>query len=150
MMKRLRSFLIGAALGGPFYLLLIDTTTAPELIAGAIAVLIAAAVYEISYSQGLGDAAFKLSAIRDLARACAGIPKQMLVVSAEILAQTVSPRQQRGKVRALPLDRADDESALGLGERVLTEALGSLAPNSFVIGVDPDGEQILVHELRAP
>lgn len=149
-MKRLRSFLIGAALGGPFYLLLIDTTTAPELIAGAIAVLIAAAVYEISYSQGFSDAAFKLSAITEVVGAFAGVPKQVLVVSAEIVAQTVSPRQQRGKVVALPFDQADDESALGLGERVLAEALGSLAPNSFVIGVDPDGGQLLVHELRAP
>ncbi len=34
-MKRLRSLLIGAALEGPFHVLLIDTTTAPELIAGA-------------------------------------------------------------------------------------------------------------------
>jgi hypothetical protein len=149
-MKRLRSFSIGVALGGPFYLLLIDTTTTPELIAGAIAVLIAAAVYEISYSQGFGDVAFRLSPIRDVGRACAGVPKQVLVVSVEIVAQTVSPRQQRGQVRALRFDRADDESALGLGERVLAEALGSLAPNSFVIGVDPEADQIMVHELRAP
>jgi hypothetical protein len=31
----------------------------------------------------------------------------------------------------------------------MAESLGSFAPNTIVIGIDPDRERILVHQLRA-
>ena len=35
------------------------------------------------------------------------------------------------------------------GRRALAESLGSLAPNTIVIGVDPERKLLLVHQLHA-
>ena len=40
------------------------------------------------------------------------------------------------------------DSAEDVGRHALTEWFGSVAPNAIVIGVDPDRELLLVHQLR--
>jgi hypothetical protein len=37
---------------------------------------------------------------------------------------------------------------LASGQRALAEGFGSLAPNTFVIGIDRERELILAHQLR--
>ncbi len=41
-----------------------------------------------------------------------------------------------------------DEQELETGRRALAEAVGSLAPNTFVVGIDTEREVILAHQLR--
>jgi hypothetical protein len=146
-MSRLRSLVVGMLLGGPLYLLLIDTVDTPELLAGAVATLLAAAVYEVSYSQGFADAAFRAGDLREVARAFTQVPRGIAIVSLEIVCQTVRPRSERGRVRSSPFETGD-EDAYDLGRRAMTEALGSLAPDSFVIGIDLDRNELLMHRLR--
>ncbi|MCW3018653.1 MAG: hypothetical protein JWN10_961, partial [Solirubrobacterales bacterium] len=40
------------------------------------------------------------------------------------------------------------DSARDAGRRALAESFGSLAPNTIVIGVDPERDLLLVHQLR--
>lgn len=77
----------------------------------------------------------------------ASVPRQILYVSWEALAQLVAPRETRGSLRAVPF-RAGEEGSLDVGRRALAEGLGSLAPNTIVIGVDGDHDLLLVHQLH--
>ena len=44
--------------------------------------------------------------------------------------------------------RCQEDEALRAGRRALAESLGSFAPNTIVVGVDPEQELILGHQLR--
>ncbi len=116
-MSRIRSIVVGILLGGPLYLLLIDTVSAPELYAGAGAVLLAACVYEISYSQGFHDAALRPSWIGAVFSAVAEVPSGIAIVSREIVAQTLRPRARRGRVVSSHFPAGDEHNPYGLGHR---------------------------------
>jgi hypothetical protein len=47
----------------------------------------------------------------------------------------------------VPFACGDDE-AREIGRRALAESLGSFAPNTIIIGVDPERELLLGHQLR--
>ena len=147
-MSRLRSVLVGVALGGPLYWLLIDTVDTPELYAGAAATLLAAGAYQISYAQGYADAAFRFGWITEVGKTIARVPRGIFVVSRAIVAQTVRPQAQRGHVSTSPYPAGDANNPHDLGRRALKEALGSVAPDSFVVGIDPDRDELVVHEFR--
>jgi hypothetical protein len=63
------------------------------------------------------------------------------------IAQLRHPQPTRGVFRAVPFRSGDDEAREG-GRRALAESFGSLAPNTIVIGVDPERELLLGHQLR--
>jgi multisubunit Na+/H+ antiporter MnhE subunit len=147
-MRRVRSLLVGVLLACPFYLLLIDTVSTPELYAGLGAVLLAAFAYEVSYAQGFGDAVFRLTWLLPLRRVLANVVPQILVVCREALLQLLKPQRSRGTLRAARFRAGNDENAHDLGRRALAEALGSLTPNTIVIGIDPQSNLLLVHQLR--
>jgi hypothetical protein len=74
------------------------------------------------------------------------LPRQIAWVSWQAVAQLVAPRQTRGTLRAVPF-RAGGESSRDVGRRALAEGLGSLAPNTIVIGIDGARDLLLVHQL---
>jgi hypothetical protein len=68
-------------------------------------------------------------------------------VSFAALAQLVAPRPARGELRAFEFRHGGD-SPHEVGRRALAEALGSLPPNTIVIGIDPERDLILGHQLE--
>jgi hypothetical protein len=79
-------------------------------------------------------------------RPVARVPVDLALVVAAIVAQVARPKAERGRLRALHFDpRGDDPE--DHGRRALAEALGSLAPNTYVIGIDDRRRVILVHQL---
>lgn len=147
-MARRAGALIGLLLGGGFYLLLIDTTQSPELYAGAGATLLAAIGFEVSRQQGLVEAALPLRGALRAWRLLARIPAEIWFVGHAAVAQLFTPRKApRGRFRAVRFDAGGDDPR-DAGRRALAEALGSLTPNTIVVGVDPDSKAILVHQLR--
>jgi hypothetical protein len=52
----------------------------------------------------------------------------------------------RGQFRAIPFKTGAGED--DRGRVALTELVGSLAPNTIVIGADAETELLLVHQLR--
>lgn len=145
--RHLAAGAVGFGLAAGFYLLLIDTTSAPELYAGAGAVLLAGGAHEAARRQRLAEAAVSPRWLVRAPRVVLSIPAQAALVAAEIIAQLVRPRPARGRLRAVPFD-ASGETPADVGRRALAEAFGSLAPNAIVVGVDPDAELLLVHQLR--
>ena len=147
-MGRRAGALIGVLLGGGFYLLLIDTVQLPELYAGAGATLLAAVAFEVSREQGFAEAALPIRGVARVWRLALRLPVEIWLVSATAIAQLIRPRHNsRGRFRAVAFDAGGDGPG-DAGRRALAEALGSLTPNTIVVGIDPDSKLILVHQLR--
>jgi hypothetical protein len=146
-MRRLVPILLVLALSAAFYLLLIDTVSLPELYVLAGVALLATVAFEISREQGLTESAFAVGWLLRGWRAVVRVPAHIAIVCRAVIVQLV--RQQRapvGTFRAIPF--AGGASTRDHGRRALTEVFGSLAPNTIVIGVDPDRDLLLVHQLR--
>jgi multisubunit Na+/H+ antiporter MnhE subunit len=146
-MTRIASALVGLLIAGGFYMLLIDTSSQSELWAGLVAWVLAAVAYEISREQGFTEARFSLRWLAGSWRVAARVPVHVALVSRDAVAQLVSPQRRRGHFRAVGFDAGgkDREDA---GRRALAEALGSLAPNTIVIGIDTERKLLLVHQLH--
>ena len=147
MIRRLRTLTIGLVLGGGFYLLLVDTTSTPELYVLAATAIVCGAVFEISREQGFAEGTIRLRWLLGAWRILAKIGPDIAVLCWEALRQLVRPRARRGTFRAVPFGAAK-QTAEDTGRRALTEWLGSLAPNTIVVGVDARRRLLLVHQLR--
>ncbi len=75
------------------------------------------------------------------------IPRDIALVCWEAVAQLIRPRAARGAFRSTGFTAVADTAA-DAGRRALAEALGSVAPNTIVIGVDAEHGVLLVHQLR--
>lgn len=137
---------LGMALTAGFYLLLIDTTSLPELYAMAGVVLLAVVGFAASAEQHFTDARVRVGWLLRAYRPVLQIPIQTALVVYELAAQLVHRRRTRGRFRAIPF--AAGEGPYDFGRQGLSEILGSLAPNTIVIGVDTERELLLVHQLH--
>ena len=79
--------------------------------------------------------------------ALARVPPDVARLVAELALQLAAPRAERGCLRAVPFT-CGEESRRDIGRRAASELAGSLAPNTIVLGVDPDTDLLLVHQLR--
>ena len=80
-------------------------------------------------------------------RALLNVPSDVAVVCALAIRQLVAPRAVNGRFRAVPF-RCSEEEAVETGRKALAEWFGSFAPNTIIVGVDPDREVILGHQLH--
>ena len=145
-MRRLGLTLAGFVLAGAFYLLLVDTASLPELYVLVAVALIATVAFEAAREQGFPEARFSLRWLRRSWRAVVRVPLDTGLLCREALAQLTQRKRTRGQFRAIPFKAGTSES--DRGRYALTEIVGSLAPNTIVIGVDADNDLLLVHQLR--
>jgi len=145
-MRRLAHASIGLLIAGAFYLLLIDTVSTPELYAMCGVVLVAGVAFECSRELGFTEATFRLRWLRFAWRAVLQIPLDIVLVGREAAAQFARRKPSRGEFRVVPFRGGED--ADDHGRAALTELLGSLAPNTIVLGVDQQRGLVLVHQLR--
>jgi Na+/H+ ion antiporter subunit len=143
-----RTFGAAFLFAGAFYLLLIDTTTSPELYAGAAAALLAALACATARRNGLRGVSPRPGWLVRGGRAIAQVPADIFWVSLAALEQLVVPRRIRGELRATPFHFGDADDGRDMARRALAEAVGSLTPNTIVIGVDGERNLILAHQLR--
>lgn len=149
--RALARHLVGWAFGwvfaGALYLLLIDTISLPELLIGAGAVTLAATAFELAREHSVTDGGFRAAWLARVYRPFVNMPRDVVWVSLLAVHQLVRRDAQRGEFRSACFRCAgqDRESA----REAMAESLGSFAPNTIVIGIDPDRERILVHQLRA-
>jgi hypothetical protein len=127
------------------YLALVDTRQHPELALGALVAAVAA-----SAAVGIRSAR-KLRGSLDpsLLRAVPVAGWRFVVESFLILGYLVARvvgRAGPGRFRTAPFRHGDD-GRRDVARRALSEAVGSLAPNTIVVGIDPDRNLILVHQL---
>jgi multisubunit Na+/H+ antiporter MnhE subunit len=145
-MSRAWSAVLGLLIAAPFYWLLVDTTSSPDLWAGGAAALIAAGAYSAAYFESDENAAIRLRWLRLALQELAKVPLGIAIVCREVFVQALAPRRRRGVIEIEPFD-AGQGSAHDLGRRALVEGFRSFAPNTVVIGVDSDNDRLLVHRL---
>jgi hypothetical protein len=130
-----------------FYLLLIDITDLPELIVGAGAAVLAATGLELAREQGVVGESIRWRWLLRLHRPLLKVPTDIGLVSLQAIRALVSPRKRLGQFRAVPFASLGGDQ-LDRGRRSLSEALGSFAPNTIIVGIDPERELILAHQLK--
>jgi hypothetical protein len=147
-LRRVWIVVLGVLIGGGFYLLLIDTASLPELYVLAGVAPACGLLFLVSREAGFIEARINpLLLLSRLWRLGLQIPLDIALVCWEALAQLVAPRPVRGSLRATRF-RAIEQDAPGTGRRALAEALGSVAPNTIVIGIHAELGLLLVHQLR--
>ncbi|MGH2885818.1 MAG: hypothetical protein ACRDPA_24505 [Solirubrobacteraceae bacterium] len=147
-LRRGGAWAAGFIFAGALYLLLIDITDLPELIVGAAAAAIAATGFELAREQRtVGGLRARLHWLRHAHRVLLAVPIDVAAISAVAVRQLVRPREVNGAFRTVPF-RCGDEPGLETGRRALAESLGSFAPNTIIVGVDPERELLLGHQLR--
>jgi multisubunit Na+/H+ antiporter MnhE subunit len=134
------------ALTAAFYMVLIDTVSPPELYAMCGILVLAVIAFEVSRRQGVADATIRPAWLLRAWRPISNVPAHIVLVSVEAVSQLFAPKPARGRFRAVPF--RGGEQGPDLGRYALTESLGSLTPNTIVIGVDSDTNLLLVHQLR--
>jgi len=124
-----------------------DSVRLDELLVGAgaaaLAAVAAVAVGHQAATRYKIRAAWLLAAI--------GLPGQVAqetLIVFGALARTIALRQAppHGAFTALPV-RYGDDTPLGVTRRVLLTGAHSLAPNAFVLGIDPERDVMIIHEL---
>src|SRR2546429_6472055 len=123
-----------------------DSPKLPELIAGIGIATIAATGTELVRRQRIAGIAVRAAFLRRAWRPLAGAVPDIgrLVVAA--FAQLLHPRATRGRVVALPFQHGAEEPHEN-ARRALAQALGSFAPNTIIVGIDPDTHRLIAHQL---
>lgn len=138
---------LGTLIGGGFYFLLIDTASLPELYVMAGVAVGCAVAFELAREQGFVEARIVPWWLLTGWRVMLKIPLDIALLCFEALVQLVAPRPVRGEFRAVPF-RATDEEPHDAGRRALSEWMGSVSPNTIVVGVDSERQLVLVHQLH--
>jgi hypothetical protein len=148
LLRRTAAWSTAGALAGGLYLLLIDTTSLPELIVAIAAAVIAATGFELAREQQTaGGVTARVRWLATLYRPVIKAPADIAVVSLMAFRQLVRPRAVNGTFRVMPF-RCGPDNDIETGRRALAESLGSFAPNTIIVGVDVERELILGHQLR--
>lgn len=138
---------LGLLIGGGFYFLLIDITSLPELYAMAGVALGCGVTLLLARGQGFSEAWIDPRWLLTGWRVVIRIPPDIALLCWDAVAQLVAPRPSRGTFRATTFRATADNSEDG-GRRALSEWLGSISPNTIVVGVDPERDLVLVHQLH--
>ena len=145
--RRLAIVSIGVLLGGAFYFQLIDTTSLPELYVLAGVALACGLAFQLAREQGFVEARILPWWLLRSWRLLWRIPSDIAMVCAEAVLQLVRPRPVRGVLRATRFSAVEPDPG-HTGRRAVAETVGSVAPNTIVIGVDAESGLLLVHQLR--
>jgi multisubunit Na+/H+ antiporter MnhE subunit len=142
----LRAFAVWWVLCAALWLALVDRVALDELLAGVVAATLGATAAVLVRQQ-------RRTLLRPRGRWLPSAWRPLLAVAGDLrplasalLRRGVLRRREAGVVHELPFDAVGDapeEAAY----RVLTVALGSLAPNTIVLDVDTERRLLYVHQL---
>jgi multisubunit Na+/H+ antiporter MnhE subunit len=146
----MRFFLIWWALLSGLYMLLVFKTEPAEIVAAVICGAISATATDLVRRHG--TVRLKLPGWGWL-RAVATLPRQTVVDTwrlVEVLWRVVVRREDvRGRFISLPFKGARGRSPEAAGRRAVAKLVGSVAPNTLVVGFANEKERVLLHQLVA-
>jgi multisubunit Na+/H+ antiporter MnhE subunit len=127
------------------WLAFVDTLAAAEVVLGLVAAAVAATAAEVVRDQELVRFRLEPRWLRGLG----GLPWQVLRDSwllAEALWGQLRGRPVRGVFRVVPFPVEQDD-ARSAARRALVTGVVSLAPNTYVVGIEGEEGVVLVHQL---
>jgi multisubunit Na+/H+ antiporter MnhE subunit len=141
-----RAWVVWWALLAALWLALVDAVVLPELVAGAVAAAIAATGAVLVRAQRRVLLRPRSAWLRGVWRALPRVPLDLGPLAAALWRRGVRRRDERGSLVEVPYAAVGDDPRAA-AHRVLTQTLGSLGPNTFVVGVDHERRVLLVHQL---
>jgi hypothetical protein len=138
---------LGVLIGGGFYFLLIDTASLPELYVLAGVAVACGLAFVLAREQGFAEGRIVPWWLLHSWRVVPKIPLDIVTLCLEAVSQLAAPRSARGVFRAARFG-ATRQTPDDAGRRALSEWMGSLSPNTIVVGVDAERGLVLVHQLR--
>ncbi|MGN6372250.1 MAG: hypothetical protein ACTHM1_04580 [Solirubrobacteraceae bacterium] len=143
-MRRFGALLLCLVALAAFWMLLVDTSSIAEYSAGAAAALLGALACALVSHEDVASLREHRAFLLGLPRQLARVPVDMWLLVRE-LGRALVGRHPGGRFHTLPFEGGG--SARDNGRRAAIELLGSLAPNTIVLGVDD--ERIVLHQLSA-
>ncbi len=133
----------GGLLGG-MWMVLVDTVSTAEVACAVVAALAGVIVTRLVSGSGIAGMLPAVSLCWRVATQLTRVPVDLWLL-AMALARTLAGRRRPGRFHELPLELPVNEK--GNGRRAGIELVGSLAPNTIVLGVDE--HRVVVHQLVA-
>lgn len=125
-------------------MLLVDTVSTAEVLCAVAAALAGVLVTRLVLGSEIEGMHPTIGLVAALARQLARVPADLWLLTVA-LARTLAGHRRPGRFHKLALELAVDEQ--GNGRRAGIELVGSLAPNTIVLGVDE--RRVIVHQLVA-
>ena len=128
------------------WLLFVDTLAAEEIILGAISAALAATAADVVRAQDLVRFRMRVRWLTGLSV----LPQQLLtdswLLAVALWRQLRRPGSVRGLFRVLPFPVEGDDAAAAARTALVT-GVASIAPNTYVVGVERGEGLVLVHQL---
>ncbi len=141
-----RAWLIWWVLGAALSIALFDNVPLPELVTGAVAAALGATAAVLVRQQRRIVTRPRARWIGPGLRAAAALVTDLAPAGQALVSRGVRRRPVTGTLHVLPFAATgDDPEQAAL--RVLTAALGSLGPNTVVVGIDTDSGTLYAHQL---
>lgn len=128
------------------WMVLDDSTDTDELLAGAGAAALAATLAELVGYQAGNRFRMRIEWLVPAFRLPGQVASDTVTVFAALWRRLVRGQEPPSGFRALPV-RFGDDSAEGKTRRFLLVAAESVAPNTFVLGMDKQQNLMFVHQL---
>lgn len=129
------------------WFLLVDSLAHPEVAAGPFAALLAAGVALGVWRAGDEHHRFRWRWLREMRRVPGGVLRDTAVVMTVLWRRVATGERPRSAFRIVPFPGGMGDDAESESWRAFCTFATSLTPNTFVVGIDRDRKQILVHQL---
>jgi len=143
---RVGSWLIWWVLMISFWVMLDDSLATDELLAGAGAAAIAASLAEVITYQAASRFQMRMKWLVPALRLPGEVAGDMVIIYRALWRRLAHGGQPPSGFAELPV-RFGDDTPEGLTRRTLLIGGASLAPNTFVLGLDPERDVMVVHRL---
>jgi multisubunit Na+/H+ antiporter MnhE subunit len=129
-----------------FWVVLDDSIAVDELLAGAGAAALGAFLAELAAHQAGARLRMRIEWAAPALRLPADVARDTVIVFAALWRRLARGQEPPSGFRELPVryggDAAEDQT-----RRVLLIGGRSVAPNSFALGIDPDRDVMIIHQL---
>ena len=146
--RRVRSWLVWWVLMLAFWVIIDDSVETDELLVGAGAAALAALVAELVTYQAAARFQLRIRWLVPALRLPGQVARDMVIVYGALWRRLARGEQPPSAFLELPA-RFGDDSAQGVTRRTLLIGGTSVAPNTFVLGIDSATNLMVVHRLVA-
>jgi multisubunit Na+/H+ antiporter MnhE subunit len=146
--RRAGSWLIWWVVMMAFWVILDDSVATDELLAGAGAAAIAASLAELVTYQAASRFRMRIEWLVPALRLPGEVARDTVIVYRALWRRLVHGEQPRSAFIERPV-RFGDDTPEGVTRRTLLVGGTSVAPNTFVLGIDPERDVMVLHQLVA-